>query len=102
VTSATTVSQLVKQHSGPVLVCSPSNTAVDQLCDKVDKIGFKVVRVCAKSWEALLWPTWSSTTRSSRCLRLKSRRENGRGDIESAISVNVIGRPERPLANSST
>ena len=33
VTSATTTYQLVK-HIGPVLVCAPSNTAVDQLCEK--------------------------------------------------------------------
>ena len=31
VTSATIVYQLVKQHGGPVLVCAPSNTAVDQV-----------------------------------------------------------------------
>ena len=53
VTSATIIYQLVKLHGGPVLVCAPSNTAVDQLCEKVDKTGLKVVRVCAKSREAL-------------------------------------------------
>ena len=53
VTSATIIYQLVKQHGGPVLVCAPSNTAVDQLCEKVDKTGLKVLRVCAKSREAL-------------------------------------------------
>ena len=52
-TSATIIYQLVKLHGGPVLVCAPSNTAVDQLCEKVDKTGLKVVRVCAKSREAL-------------------------------------------------
>jgi len=56
VTSATIVFQLVKQHGGPVLVCAPSNTAVDQLCEKVHKTGLKVVRVCAKSREALETP----------------------------------------------
>jgi superfamily I DNA and/or RNA helicase len=53
VTSATILYKLVKQHGGPVLVCAPSNTAVDQLCEKVHKTGLKVVRVCAKSREAL-------------------------------------------------
>ena len=56
VTSATIIYQLVKLHGGPVLVCAPSNTAVDQLCEKVDKTGLKVVRVCAKSREALETP----------------------------------------------
>ena len=55
-TSATIIYQLVKLHGGPVLVCAPSNTAVDQLCEKVDKTGLKVVRVCAKSREALETP----------------------------------------------
>ena len=52
-TSATIVFQLVKQHGGPVLVCAPSNTAVDQLTQKIHQTGLKVVRVCAKSREAI-------------------------------------------------
>jgi len=56
VTSATILYQLVKQHGGPVLVCAPSNTAVDQLCEKIHKTGLKVVRVCAKSREAIDTP----------------------------------------------
>ena len=56
VTSATIIYQLVKSHGGPVLVCAPSNTAVDQLCEKVHKTGLKVLRVCAKSREALESP----------------------------------------------
>ena len=35
VTSATIVYQLVMQYGGPVLVCAPSNTAVDQVCRKL-------------------------------------------------------------------
>jgi len=56
VTSATIIYQLVKQHGGPVLVCAPSNTAVDQLTEKIHKTGLKVVRVCAKSREAMDTP----------------------------------------------
>ena len=52
-TSATVIYQLVKQAGGPVLVCAPSNTAVDQLTEKVHRTGLKVVRVCAKSREAI-------------------------------------------------
>ena len=36
-----------------VLVCAPSNIAVDQLTDKIHKTGLKVVRLCAKSREAI-------------------------------------------------
>lgn len=53
VTSASLVYQLVKQTAGQVLVCAPSNTAVDQLTEKIHKTGLKVVRVCAKSREAI-------------------------------------------------
>ena len=54
VTSATIIYQLVKQHGGPILVCAPSNTAVDQLTEKIHQTGLKVVRVCAKSREAIV------------------------------------------------
>lgn len=53
VTSATIVYHLVKQNSGPALVCAPSNIAVDQLTEKIHKTGLKVVRLCAKSREAI-------------------------------------------------
>ena len=36
ITSATIIYQLVKQLGSPALVCAHSNTAVDQLCEKVD------------------------------------------------------------------
>lgn len=36
-----------------VLVCAPSNIAVDQLADKINRTGLKVVRVCARSREAV-------------------------------------------------
>lgn len=52
-TSATIVYQLVKINGGPVLVCAPSNTAVDQLTEKIHRTKLKVVRVCAKSREAI-------------------------------------------------
>lgn len=53
VTSASIVYQLVRLNGGPVLVCAPSNTAVDQLTEKIHKTNLKVVRVCAKSREAI-------------------------------------------------
>ena len=37
-------------------MCAPSNTAVDQLTEKVHRTGLKVVRLCAKSREAIESP----------------------------------------------
>lgn len=53
VTSATIIYQLVKLQAWPVLVCAPSNTAVDQLCEKVHKTELKGVRVSAESREII-------------------------------------------------
>ncbi|KAJ3087643.1 ATP-dependent helicase NAM7 [Quaeritorhiza haematococci] len=53
VTSATVVYHLAKMNNGQVLVCAPSNVAVDQLTEKIHQTGLKVVRVQAKSREAL-------------------------------------------------
>lgn len=53
VTSATIVYHLSKMNPGPVLVCAPSNVAVDQLTEKIHATGLKVVRMTAKSREAL-------------------------------------------------
>lgn len=54
VTSATIVYQLVKKKGGgPVLVCAPSNTAVDELTEKIHRTNLKVVRVCALSRESI-------------------------------------------------
>ena len=36
-----------------VLVCASSNIAVDQLTEKIHRTGLKVVRLCAKSREAI-------------------------------------------------
>ena len=56
VTSATIVYHLAKTNSGQVLVCAPSNVAVDQLTEKIHATGLKVVRLTAKSREALESP----------------------------------------------
>lgn len=56
VTSASIVYQMAKQNKGQVLVCAPSNVAVDHLTAKIHKTGLKVVRVAAKSREALESP----------------------------------------------
>ena len=46
-------SELVWSYFRQVLVCAPSNIAVDQLTEKIHKTGLKVVRLCAKSREAI-------------------------------------------------
>ncbi|KAJ1940485.1 ATP-dependent RNA helicase, partial [Linderina pennispora] len=53
VTSATLVYHLVRANTGKVLVCAPSNVAVDQLTEKIHKTGLRVVRITAKSREEL-------------------------------------------------
>ena len=56
VTSATIVYHLSRTSNRPVLVCAPSNIAVDQLTEKIHLTGLKVVRLCAKSREAISSP----------------------------------------------
>uniref|UniRef100_A0A0E0AK55 Uncharacterized protein n=1 Tax=Oryza glumipatula TaxID=40148 RepID=A0A0E0AK55_9ORYZ len=56
VTSAAIVYHMAKQGQGQVLVCAPSNVAVDQLAEKISSTGLKVVRLCAKSREAVSSP----------------------------------------------
>jgi len=53
VTSATIVYHLAQQSQSQVLVCAPSNVAVDQLCEKIHATSLKVVRLVAKSREAV-------------------------------------------------
>jgi regulator of nonsense transcripts 1 len=53
VTSATIVYHLAQQSQSQVLVCAPSNVAVDQLTEKIHATGLKVVRLAAKSREAV-------------------------------------------------
>ncbi len=53
VTSASIVYHLAKMNPGQVLVCAPSNVAVDQLTEKIHATGLKTVRITAKSREAL-------------------------------------------------
>eukprot|EP00227_Mantoniella_beaufortii_P010412 CAMPEP_0197594112 /NCGR_PEP_ID=MMETSP1326-20131121/19759_1 /TAXON_ID=1155430 /ORGANISM="Genus nov. species nov., Strain RCC2288" /LENGTH=1013 /DNA_ID=CAMNT_0043160221 /DNA_START=77 /DNA_END=3114 /DNA_ORIENTATION=+ len=56
VTSATIVYHLAQQGQGQVIVCAPSNVAVDQLAEKIEQTGLKVVRLNAKSRESVLSP----------------------------------------------
>ncbi|CUI14807.1 Hypothetical protein, putative [Bodo saltans] len=52
-TSATLVYQMCTLNDCQVLVCSPSNVAVDQLADRVEKTGLNVIRLYAKSRESI-------------------------------------------------
>ena len=53
VTSASIVYQMAKMNQGQILVCAPSNVAVDHLTEKIHQTGLKVVRLTAKSREAI-------------------------------------------------
>ncbi|KAJ2466635.1 ATP-dependent RNA helicase [Coemansia sp. RSA 2322] len=53
VTSATLVYHLAKANTGKILVCAPSNVAVDQLTEKIHRTGLRVARITAKSREEL-------------------------------------------------
>jgi regulator of nonsense transcripts 1 len=48
VTSATIVYHLAQMNKGPILVCAPSNVAVDHLTEKIHQSGLRVVRIAAK------------------------------------------------------
>lgn len=56
VTCATLIYHLVRLGLGPVLVCAPSNVAVDQLAEKIHSTGVKVLRLVAKAKEAMESP----------------------------------------------
>lgn len=64
VTSATIVYHLAHSGKGPVLVTAPSNVAVDQLASKAATMGLKVVRLVARSREALTSPVEPLTLHS--------------------------------------
>ncbi|KAA3469182.1 regulator of nonsense transcripts 1-like protein [Gossypium australe] len=49
VTSAAIVYHMAKQGQGQVLVCAPSNVAVDQLAEKISTTGLKVVKLNSSS-----------------------------------------------------
>lgn len=51
VTSATIIYHLSKLNKEKILVCAPSNVAVDHLAAKLHQLGLKVVRLTAKSRE---------------------------------------------------
>ncbi|CAN6632681.1 ATP-dependent helicase Nam7p [Trichomonascus vanleenenianus] len=53
VVSTTIVYHLVQMYKEPVLVCAPSNVAVDQLAERLERTGLNVVRLAAKSREHL-------------------------------------------------
>ncbi|KAJ1830535.1 ATP-dependent RNA helicase [Coemansia sp. RSA 2711] len=53
VTTATLVYHLARANTGKILVCAPSNVAVDQLTEKVHRTGLRVVRITARSREEL-------------------------------------------------
>uniref|UniRef100_A0A0N5CES7 DNA helicase n=1 Tax=Strongyloides papillosus TaxID=174720 RepID=A0A0N5CES7_STREA len=56
VCSANLIYHLVHQRKGKILVCAPSNIAVDQLAEKLHQTKLKVIRLCAKGREDVQSP----------------------------------------------
>lgn len=54
VTSASIVYHIVKQFKEQILVCAPSNIAVDHLTEKIEQTGLRVVRIVARNKEEVL------------------------------------------------
>ncbi|KAL9655597.1 hypothetical protein ABK040_002261 [Willaertia magna] len=85
VTSASIVYHLVGGHRHRVLVCAPSNVAVDQLAEKIHATGLKVVRLCARSREAVNSPVdfltlhyqlrYYKTKEKDELIRLQNKKE---------------------------
>ncbi|KAG5221017.1 Regulator of nonsense transcript [Salix suchowensis] len=74
VTSASIVYHLAKMNPGQVLVCAPSNVAVDQLTEKIHATGLKVVRLTAKSREALDSSVAFLTLHQQKLIQLKNEK----------------------------
>lgn len=68
VTSATIIYHLSRLHKQRILVCAPSNVAVDHLTEKLAQIGIKVVRLTARLREDV------ESTTSSHSLHKKVQR----------------------------
>lgn len=65
-------------------MCAPSNVGVDQLAEKVAATGLKVVRLCARSREAVASPVEHLTLHQQACthgprMLLNSKFSNTRG-----------------------
>ncbi|KRX60317.1 Regulator of nonsense transcripts 1, partial [Trichinella sp. T9] len=77
VTSASIVYHLAKARGTPILVCSPSNVAIDQLAEKISRTGLRVIRTCAKSREEIDSPV-GFLTLHKQVRRLARNRELGK------------------------
>ena len=102
VTSAAIVYHLANLNNGKVLVCAPSNIAADQLSEKIEKIGLKVVRVCAKSRESI------STRVEHLSLHNQLRKLEGKKEYKKFFEMlkrkeeegNVLSKAEEEIINS--
>jgi regulator of nonsense transcripts 1 len=66
-----------KKRKGQVLVAAPSNVAVDQLAEKIEATGLRVVRVSARAREAIASPVQHLTLHHQVCpphLQIQSSR----------------------------
>jgi len=99
VTMATLVYNMVQagkqknaQLKGPVLVCAPSNVAVDHVAQKIGLTGVKVVRLSAKSREHI-----GSSIEHLTLHAMVQRIENGGGDAASNAAAAEPGGAKRKV-----
>uniref|UniRef100_A0AAV1V283 Upf1 domain-containing protein n=1 Tax=Peronospora matthiolae TaxID=2874970 RepID=A0AAV1V283_9STRA len=83
VTSASIVFHMSKQNMGQVLVTAPSNIAVDHLTMKISATGLRVVRLAAKSREAVA----SSVEHLSLHAMIKSLDSPDRADLRKLMQL---------------
>jgi hypothetical protein len=91
VTSASIVYHLSQLNSGPVLVCAPSNVAVDHLTERIDRTGLRVVRIAAKSREAVPSPVDHLTLHEQVRNLLRDLLASGGFDSSSSSSTTAAG-----------
>jgi regulator of nonsense transcripts 1 len=94
VTSASIIYHLAKMNPGQVLVCAPSDLAVDQLTERIHITGLKVVRLTANSGEML-----GSTIAF---LTLHQQVANSTTDIELQNSIMLKNNQDKQTGNCTT
>eukprot|EP00831_Metopus_contortus_P020565 TRINITY_DN19067_c0_g2_i1.p1 TRINITY_DN19067_c0_g2~~TRINITY_DN19067_c0_g2_i1.p1 ORF type:complete len:208 (-),score=44.66 TRINITY_DN19067_c0_g2_i1:57-680(-) len=100
ITSASIVYNIVKTYKNTMLVCAPSNIAVDQLTEKIHATGLKVLRLCAKSRESIS-SSVENLTLHKQVRELKGKKFDLLQKLfklkEKTLSLIHISEPTRPL-----
>ena len=108
VTSASIIYHLAKMNPGQVLVCAPSDVAVDQLTERIHITGLKVVRLTANSGEILgstiafltLHQQVANVT-TDKSITLKNNQDEPSGNNEKKCLKTLIGRCEEEILSAA-